>query len=100
MDTVGTFEMAKALGAHKMVTALHKHYRTSQIVEFVSANPSLVPFVAVSSGTSESDFKKLSEVVSESKVDMICLDVANGTGSFSWMAGHRRCTTCRSRYGG
>ena len=25
MDTVGTFEMARALGRHRLATALHKH---------------------------------------------------------------------------
>ncbi len=34
--------------------------------------------MAVSAGSSESDFKRVYDVVNECKVEMICLDVANG----------------------
>ena len=34
MDTTGTFEMASALGRHKMSTALHKHYTAKEYVDF------------------------------------------------------------------
>ena len=34
MDTTGTFEMARALGRHKMMTALHKHYEADQYIDF------------------------------------------------------------------
>ena len=32
MDTVGTFEMARALAAHKILTAIHKHYPVEELV--------------------------------------------------------------------
>ena len=36
MDTTGTFAMARALGKHQMMTALHKHYAVEEYVEFFS----------------------------------------------------------------
>jgi GMP reductase len=78
MDTVGTFEMAQALSQHKVVTALHKHYTSDEILDFLKANSGIEPYVALSSGTSDADFKKLVTTADESKVNMLCLDVANG----------------------
>lgn len=37
MDTVATFEMAKALGKHKMITAVHKHYTVEGLCACVAA---------------------------------------------------------------
>src|SRR5579862_5556148 len=37
MDGTGTLEMARALAAHRMSTALHKHYEVAQYVEFFRA---------------------------------------------------------------
>jgi len=62
MDTVGTFEMTKAFSQHKMVVALHKHYKVDEVVTFLRDNPLLVDSVAVSSGTSDEDYKNLIQV--------------------------------------
>ena len=35
MDTTGTFEMAKALEKHKVITCIHKHYSFPEWVEFL-----------------------------------------------------------------
>lgn len=79
MDTVGTFEMAKQLGGvHKIVTAVHKHYSVEEWTQFAAENASIMDYVAVSAGTSENDFTKLVEIVGQTGVKMICLDVANG----------------------
>jgi len=78
MDTTGTFEMVKALSKHKVLVALSKHYQPQEFVDFLKANPECSPFMAISSGTSESDFKKLKETVSKTDIKMLCLDVANG----------------------
>lgn len=78
MDTVGTFEMAAALGKNKMITCLHKHYSSEQILDFVTKNSELTPYVAVSSGSSDADFQDISKILDETKIDMVCLDVANG----------------------
>jgi GMP reductase len=78
MDTVATFEMAKALAKHKLMTAIHKHYTVQEWVDFAKNNKEILPYVAASSGTSDDDFKKLCEIVDETKIPTICLDVANG----------------------
>ena len=80
MDTTGTFEMALALSKHGVVVALvcilvlrvvassyglspqHKHYSTEEIVAFTLSNPEVIPFIAVSAGTSQSDITRISEV--------------------------------------
>jgi GMP reductase len=79
MDTVGTFEMAIALSRFKILTAVHKHYSIDAWKAFVLANPTIVPFIAVSSGISDDDFKKLQTILEEcAAIEMICIDVANG----------------------
>ncbi|XP_051865856.1 GMP reductase 2-like, partial [Pristis pectinata] len=39
MDTVGTFEMAKALAKFSLFTAIHKHYTLEEWKEFAVSNP-------------------------------------------------------------
>jgi GMP reductase len=62
MDTVGTMEMALALSKDRLVTALHKHYTADELINFVARNPAVTPYIAISSGTSDDDFIKLSKV--------------------------------------
>lgn len=80
MDTVGTFEMAVALARSKILTAVHKHYTVEQWQEFIGANAAVLPYLAVSSGISEDDFKKLQTILAlNTALETICLDVANGS---------------------
>ena len=79
MDTVGTFEMAKVLSEHSILTAVHKHYDVQQWQTFINDNPSVLDYVMVSSGTSEADFTKLEQVMAlDERLRFICIDVANG----------------------
>ncbi|PKO96826.1 MAG: GMP reductase [Bacteroidetes bacterium HGW-Bacteroidetes-7] len=80
MDTVGTFEMALALMKHKMFTAIHKHYTNEQWAKFLAEAPNGVEnFIAISTGTSPSDFEKLNLIISGNpQLRFICIDVANG----------------------
>jgi GMP reductase len=79
MDTTGTFEMAAALASHKMIVCIHKHYSVEEWSQFVTEYPDSLPFVAISSGTSNKDIQKLSRVCELSpQLRMICLDIANG----------------------
>lgn len=82
MDTVATFEMAVALAKDRLITAIHKHYTVQEWKEFADKNPNVMNHVAVSSGISEDDFKKLGEIIAATPVKMICLDVANGYSEF------------------
>ncbi len=80
MDTVGTFEMAKALASKQLFTAIHKHYTIEQWSTFIaSIPPSYIPHIAVSTGTSEKDNEKLRLIFSiHPQLKFICIDVANG----------------------
>lgn len=61
MDTTGTFEMAAALAKSKLLTAVHKHYTVEDWAKFQKDNADVLPYVAVSAGTSDDDFKKVTE---------------------------------------
>ena len=63
MDTVGTFEMAKALAEHKCYTCVHKYYSVEDWKEFAASNKAVLPFVAASSGTAEGDFERLCDIL-------------------------------------
>ena len=79
MDSVGTFEMAKVLNQHQVLTAIHKHYTVDEWKSFIKSNPETLNNVLVSTGTSESDFVKTQQIMSLSeKLQFICIDIANG----------------------
>jgi len=80
MDTVGTFEMAKALAEHKCLTAVHKHYSVEEWNKFLSGcDKEIYNHIMISTGTSENDFEKISQVLSANpQLQFICIDVANG----------------------
>jgi GMP reductase len=80
MDTVGTFEMAKALAKHKIFTAIHKHYTIKEWNDFMnSIGTEITDFFAVSTGTGTPDSKKLAIIMeNHSQIRFICIDVANG----------------------
>lgn len=80
MDTVGTFATALALAEHKMLTAIHKHYTVEEWKAFLDDAPEgIEERIMVSSGTSDSDFEKMAEILSlNDKLRFICIDVANG----------------------
>jgi GMP reductase len=77
MDGVGTSAMAHALHQHRMFTCLVKNidamYIDTTIQDFGCDH------FAVSTGTSERDFERLSAIINEHKeIKFICIDVANG----------------------
>ncbi|KAF7284491.1 GMP reductase 1-like [Rhynchophorus ferrugineus] len=79
MDTVGTFEMAKALSKHSLFTCIHKYYTVDQWKVFADENPSVLKNIAASSGMADNDFSRLSDILNAvPDVSFICLDVANG----------------------
>ena len=72
MDTVGTFEMAKALAKHKIFTAIHKHYSIEEWKLFMDS-------IAVSTGTGKADSEKIAIIFEQNpQIKFICIDVANG----------------------
>jgi GMP reductase len=80
MDNVGTFEMALALHRHMMFTAIHKHYSIDEWNDFMYKAPEKIEnHIAVSTGTSASDYEKLCLILNlHPKLKFICIDVANG----------------------
>ena len=77
MDGVGTIGMAKALYEHQMFTCLVKNYSEDDLFNFVGHFGG--DYFAVSTGTSESDFNRLSRIINAyPEVQFICIDVANG----------------------
>lgn len=80
MDTVGTFEMAKALASQKLFTAIHKHYSLTDWAVFLNQAPAgIEEYIAVSTGTGGSDLEKLKLTFDANpQLKFICIDVANG----------------------
>jgi GMP reductase len=75
MDGVGTVEMANALNQHNMFTCLVKNYEESDLGDILG----LSQHFAVSTGTSENDFRRLTRIInSYPEIKFICIDVANG----------------------
>lgn len=77
MDGVGTLQVAEQLFKERMFTCLVKSYTVDdlgQTVEKIGGN-----FIAVSTGTGDQDFAKLSQILNTySEISFICIDVANG----------------------
>ncbi len=77
MDGVGTLEMAHALYQHRMFTCLVKSIDLAYFyttIEDIGGE-----YFAVSTGTGEKDFVKLSSIINEHpEIKFICIDVANG----------------------
>ena len=75
MDTTGTFEMASALGRHKMSTALHKHYTAKEYIDFFQKleNKSDAFY---SLGIGEHDWQKFREVMAAAPgaIRYVCID--------------------------
>lgn len=79
MDTVGTFEMAKALAQHQIMTAVYKHYPVEEWHTFLNENPAIYPHIALSTGTGETDEEKIAQILkNHPKLQFLCIDVANG----------------------
>ncbi len=76
MDVTGTMAMARALGRHGALTALHKHYPEGELVKFFAGPDGAHAFYSL--GTSAADVKKLAAVARAAQIRLICLDVANG----------------------
>lgn len=84
MDTVGTFEMAKALFKKKLFTTIHKHYTMNDWRKFSSSLPQGIEnYIAVSSGIGKQDSKRLASIFEANPyLKFICLDVANGYSEY------------------
>ena len=91
MDTTGTFEMYKVLSQYRIITAMNKFYdledyqqACSKIMytddgETVFSKPGLDPdLFMVSTGISDADYEKLTNILDNISCNWICIDIANG----------------------
>jgi GMP reductase len=83
MDTTGTTEMARALDAYELSTALHKHYSVDELVDFFTKlERKSAAFYSM--GITAADEEKFDRVLAvtgagaTSAVRYACIDVANG----------------------
>jgi len=76
MDTTGTFEMAKELAKHKVITCLHKYYKPEDFLK--QQNVLHRDYYAVTSGINDADLLNLDEIMRLVDPKIICMDVANG----------------------
>jgi len=84
MDGVGTFEMAKVLQDHRMITVLRKHYTEKDWDEAIGSGVKL-KYVSVCTGTGKiwseeaQDYSTMKKVISNfPDIPFITIDVANG----------------------
>jgi len=76
MDTIGTFEMHKALSKHTMITALHKHLTPVNYKENKDSYDFNFGFPSI--GAKEDDLDYFFKVLSVVPAQFVCIDVANG----------------------
>lgn len=79
MDTIGTFEMARALARSDLTVALHKHYGEQELVEFFRSLE-VKSRAFYSMGIAAADLQKFERVISQAgdAIQYVCIDVANG----------------------
>lgn len=79
MDTTGTFEMAHSLAKYKILTVLHKHYTSKQIIDWIHTHPHCTEYISLSTGTNKKDLDKIYNIIHNvPTIKWICLDIANG----------------------
>lgn len=58
---------------------MHKYYSVEDWKDFAEKNPEVLPHIAASSGTSEADYERLTQILEAVPgIRFVCLDVANG----------------------
>ncbi len=85
MATTGTFEVAREMQKQHLLSALHKHYSAEELLSFLKKNAQEFgnnDLLFVSSGVSDADYEKLTQVMKSGLINNICVDVANGYSSY------------------
>ena len=82
MDGVGTFKMADKLAEGEIFTCLVKTYSAEELIDFFNSEEvglERTENVAMSIGTSDSDYNKLIQVKKECdyRLKYVCMDIAN-----------------------
>ena len=78
MDGVGELDVAKNLSEFGLMTSLTKQHDV-KIIKRCSYIKSIYQNIALSTGTSDKDFKRINDILKEySFFQFICIDIANG----------------------
>jgi len=80
MATCGTFEIARVLSKHKIITTFHKYYSVNDYKQFFK-NFNNPDYIGYTLGIREQDIKQLKTMKKNGlleKFSFICLDVPNG----------------------
>ena len=78
MDGVGELQVAKSLAQFDIMTCLTKQHDI-KVIKRNAGIKSIFPHLALSTGTSDKDYKRLNEILKEfSFFEFICIDIANG----------------------
>ena len=78
MDGVGELEVAKSLAKFEIMTCLTKQHDL-KVIKKNLAIKKIFSHLALSTGTSDKDYKRLNEILKEfSFFEFICIDIANG----------------------
>lgn len=77
MDGVGTFDMHQALANHKLFTCAVKHYDEEAWNTAISSGANK-DFIAISTGTSHTDWELVQNIIEKHDLHWICIDIANG----------------------
>lgn len=78
LDHTGTFDVAKVMAKHGLMTAMHKFITLQNWEDYSRTSPETLQHCFVSMGTSQDDFLMAKEVFARVDTPFICLDVANG----------------------
>ena len=73
MDTTGTFEVYDVLSQYKIVTALHKFYTKDHFLNKAHLDANMF---MVSTGISDADYTRLTEILSVVECNWICIDLS------------------------
>lgn len=76
MDTIGTISMAEELAKYDVLTCLHKFHPAEELIRFFNDNAAS-KFAFYTLGISDEDVTKLKNVSRYTKINKICVDVAN-----------------------
>jgi GMP reductase len=77
----GTFEMAHSLSKYNMMTALHKHHSTYDLINFFNnTNKEILNNTWYSMGITQKDFDKFNQVyhICPNKIEKVLCECANG----------------------
>lgn len=78
MDSTGTFELYEVLKNYNIITALHKYYKYTDYVNYISTHNLDPNYFMVSTGIHKNDLNNLKEILNVVSCNWICVDVANG----------------------